>query len=82
MKRLGSNDLAVVRPTRVYLQDSFCSGIQLYVLLSPYLCVISFYLPRFSESRSSSGSTLYVSSTVCLDIDMFATLVVPSLCNL
>ena len=34
--------LAVVRPTRVYLLDFFCSGIQLYVLLSPYLCFISF----------------------------------------
>ena len=34
--------LAVVRPTRVYLLDFFCSGIQFYVLLSPYLCFISF----------------------------------------
>ena len=34
--------LAVVRPTRVYLLDFFCSGIQLYVLLSPYLFFISF----------------------------------------
>ena len=34
--------LAVVRPTRVYPLDFFCSGIQLYVLLSPYLCFISF----------------------------------------
>ena len=28
-------------PTRVYLLDLFCSGIQLYLLLSPYLCFIS-----------------------------------------
>ena len=34
--------MAVVRPTRVYLLDSVCSGIQFYVLLSPYLCFISF----------------------------------------
>ena len=34
--------LAVVRPTRVYLLDFFCSGTQFYVLLSPYLCFISF----------------------------------------
>ena len=34
--------LAVVRPTRVYLLDFFCSGIQFYLLLSPYLCFISF----------------------------------------
>ena len=34
--------LAVVRPTRVYLLDFFWSGIQFYVLISPYLCFISF----------------------------------------
>ena len=31
-----------VGPTGVYLLDFFCSGIQFYVLLSPYLCFISF----------------------------------------
>ena len=30
-----------VGPTGVYLLDSFCSGIQFYLLLSPYLCFIS-----------------------------------------
>ena len=30
-----------VGPTGVYLLDFFCSGIQLYLLLSPYLCFIS-----------------------------------------
>ena len=34
--------LAVVRPTRDNLLDFFCSGIQFYVLLSPYICFISF----------------------------------------
>ena len=34
--------LAVVRPTGVYLFDFFCPGIQFYLLLSPYLCFISF----------------------------------------
>ena len=34
--------LAVVMPTEVYLLDFFCSGIQFHVLLSPYLCFISF----------------------------------------
>ena len=29
-----------VRPTGVYLLDLFCSGIQFYLLLSPYLCFI------------------------------------------
>ena len=28
------------RPTGVYLLDFFCSGIQFYLLLSPYLCSI------------------------------------------
>ena len=31
-----------VGPTEVYLFDLFCSGIQFYLLLSPYLCFISF----------------------------------------
>ena len=30
-----------VGPTRVYLLDLFCSGIQFYLLLSPYHCFIS-----------------------------------------
>ena len=29
-----------VRPSGVYLLDFFCSGIQFYLLLSPYLCFI------------------------------------------
>ena len=29
-------------PTRAYLLDFFCSGIQFYLLLSPFLCFISF----------------------------------------
>ena len=32
-----------VGPTGVYLLDFFCSGIQFYLLLSPYLCFISLY---------------------------------------
>ena len=31
-----------VGPTGVYLLDFFCSGIQFYLLLSPYRCFISF----------------------------------------
>ena len=30
-----------VGPSEVYLLDFFCSGIQFYLLLSPYLCFIS-----------------------------------------
>ena len=37
-----------VGPTGVYLLDFFCSGIQFYLLLSPYLCFISlFYLDLY-----------------------------------
>ena len=39
---VGVDALAVVRSTMVYLLNFFCSGIQFYVLLSPYLCFISF----------------------------------------
>ena len=30
-----------VGPTGVYLLDFFCSGIQFYLLLSPYICFIT-----------------------------------------
>ena len=30
-----------VRPTGIYLWDFFCSVIQFYLLLSPYICFIS-----------------------------------------
>ena len=36
---------------RVYLLDFFCSGIQSYLLLSPYLCFISFFKSWFICSR-------------------------------
>ena len=28
--------------TEIYLLDFFCSGIQFYLLLKPYLCFVSF----------------------------------------
>ena len=34
-----------VRPTGVDLLDFFCSGIQFYLLLSPYLCFIFLLYP-------------------------------------
>ena len=37
--------LAAVRPYWVNLLDFFCFGIQFYLLLSPYLCFISFSYP-------------------------------------
>ena len=39
---IGADALAVVRPTGAYLLDFFCSGIHFYLLLSPYLCFVSF----------------------------------------
>ena len=37
-----------VGPIGVYLLDFFCSGIQFYLLLSPYLCFIPFlYLDSY-----------------------------------
>ena len=42
MRWLGPYVLAVVSPTVVYLLGFLCSGIQFYVLVSPYLCFISF----------------------------------------
>ena len=30
-----------VGPTGIYLLDFFCSGIQFYLMLSPYFCLIS-----------------------------------------
>ena len=42
MRWQGPDALAVVRPIEVYLLDFFCSGIQFYLLLIPYFCVISF----------------------------------------
>ena len=37
MRWYEPDDLAVVRPIAVYRLDFFCSGIQFYVLFSPYL---------------------------------------------
>ena len=44
MRLKGSGALAAVRSIRVYLLNFVCSGIQFFVLLSPYLCFISFYI--------------------------------------
>ena len=61
-----------VGPTGVYLLDFFCSGIQFYLLLSPYPCLISLlYLDLYvlgDDALISWGSfmpTKYVS--MCLD---------------
>ena len=57
-----------VWPTGVYLLDFFCSGIQFYLLFSPYLCFISLlYIDLYvlgDGALISSGSfkpNIYVS---------------------
>ena len=59
-----------VGPTGVYLLDFFCSGIQFYLLLSPYLCFISFlYLDcnvLGDEALISKGSFMQTKH-LCLD---------------
>ena len=42
MGGFGPDAAYVVGPTVVWLFDYFCSGIQLYVQFSPYLCFVSF----------------------------------------
>ena len=53
-----------VGPTGVYLLDSFCSGIQFYLLLSPYLCFISLlYLDLYvlgDDALISYGSLMRI----------------------
>ena len=41
MRWYGPDALLFVGPTGVYLYDFFCSDVQFYLLLSPYLCFIS-----------------------------------------
>ena len=41
---VGPDSLAVVRPTGFTCWILFCSGIQFYLLLSPYLCFSPFYI--------------------------------------
>ena len=49
--------MSVVGPTWVLLLDSFCSGIQLNPMLSPYLCFISFiYLDLYVLADDTSIS--------------------------
>ena len=63
MRWFGPDALAVVRPTTgVYLLDFFCFGIQFYLLLSPYLCFISFlYLDLYVLGDDATQTSM------CLD---------------
>ena len=42
MRGLGTHVVSVVQPNGAQRLDFFYSGIQLYILLSPYFCFISF----------------------------------------
>ena len=57
-----------VGPTGVYLLDFFCSGIQFYLLLSPYLCFISLLYARLFIcalwSPAGKGLTSWLSFVV------------------
>ena len=60
-----------VGPTGVYLLDFFCSGIQFYLLLSPYLCFISLlYLDLyvFGDNALISYGVFHANQiSMCLD---------------
>ena len=58
-----------VGPTGVYLLDFFCSGIQFYLLLSPYLCFIYLlYLDLYVLGDDKLGSVLCL---LCLYVRLF-----------
>ena len=60
-----------VGPTRVYLLDFFCSGIQFYLLLSPYICFISFlYLDLYVLGDDKLGVFHANQTSMCLDPHM------------
>ena len=60
-----------VGPTGSYLLDFFCSGIQFYLLFSPYLCFISFlYLDLYvlGDDVFDKLGVLHVNQiSMCLD---------------
>ena len=57
MRLLGSDALAVVRLTGIKVLDFFFSGIQLYVLLSSYLCFIPFLYLDLNDQGDKSWTS-------------------------
>ena len=48
MRGFRPDVVSMVGPTGILLLDFFCSGVQFHVLLSPYVCFISFlYLDKY-----------------------------------
>ena len=57
-------------PTGVYLLDFFCSGVQFYLLLSPYLCFISLlYIDLYDLGDDTLMSGVFHANQIskCLD---------------
>ena len=53
--------------TRVYLLDFFCQGIQFYLLLSPYLCFISWFICSLRWCIDKLGVFHANQTPMCLD---------------
>ena len=61
--------LAVVRPTAVYLLEFVCSSIQSHVLLSSFICFISFlylYLYVFGDDALKSYVSVMPTTHLCV----------------
>ena len=60
-----------VGPTGVYLLDLFCSGIQFFLLLSPYLCFFFFLYHDLyvlgDDALISKGVIYAIQTFMCLD---------------
>ena len=64
MRGQGPEVVSVVEPTDTHLLDFLYSGIQLYILLGPYLCFISFlYLDLYLLGYDPSISQGYFMRT-------------------
>ena len=59
-----------VGPTGVYLLDFFCSGIQFYLLLSPYFCFISLlYLDLYVLRRCIDKLGVFHANQISMCLD-------------
>ena len=62
MRGLGPDVVSVDGPTGVYLLGFLYPGIQLYILLSPYLCFIFFsYLDLYVLGDDACEPNIYLS---------------------
>ena len=63
--------MAVVRPTGVYLLDFFCSGIQFYLLLSPYLSILYLGLYVLGDDALISKKSFMQPKHLCVLIHIW-----------